>query len=388
MHNNQPSSDLRSLEKQIALLEEQKAELVARVRELSLRDREKNNLIRTLFDKLPYGVMMLDEGRNVVQINQAAADILNQEKRHLIGKNCTELLTCYKQNQGCPVLEQDQSLNQVRSSCITSDKSLLRSAVVNDGPAGRIIVESFGDISELDRATIEKTIALQTKSNFLSNISHELRTPMHGIMGFSELLNAHSTELPETTKKYLQELDNSAQRLWSLLEKLFQAASLEENTISIEKVSCDFSNFSSELEKEVRLLFSGSSNQIAFKCAPTIGYVDIDPLKLHQILIGLLENANKFTKNGSIELVAEKEISERGSFLVICVADTGVGIAKHKITEIFHLFEQEDGSTNRPYQGAGLGLAIARQLAILMGGDIALKSEQGKGSVFTLRLPV
>jgi signal transduction histidine kinase len=269
-----------------------------------------------------------------------------------------------------------------------TNKSLLRSAVVNESANGRFIVESFGDITELDQAVIEKTLALQTKSNFLSNISHELRTPMHGIMGFTDLLAERSEEMGGSSKSYITELKHSANRLWGLLEKLFQAASLEENTVQLHTTLFDFSIFIEDLRKEVALTLDKGTNHFELNYDSTIGKIGCDVLKLHQILIGLLENAFKYTKNGEVELVATIDKKQDARFLRVCVKDTGIGISENKQYEIFNLFEQEDGSVNRPYQGAGLGLAISRQLAILMGGDITVKSVQGKGSEFILSLPV
>ena len=163
-------SELEVLQRQILLLEEQKAELVARVRELSYRDRDKNNLIRILFDKLPYGVIMFDSDRNVLQINQAASEILGESRQKLTGKNCSEIFYCYEKQQSCPVIDHQQSIDHLRTSCVGCNSTLLRSAVLNGGAEGDVIVESFGDITELEEAAQEKTLALQTKSNFLSNL--------------------------------------------------------------------------------------------------------------------------------------------------------------------------------------------------------------------------
>lgn len=380
--------DIQDLQKQIELLQEEKSELVSRIRDLSLRDREKSVQIRILFDNLPYGVVMFDEDRNIVQINQSAAELFGYEKRQLIGRNCTEVMDCYERHLSCPVLDGEQSLNQVRTGCFKCDKTLLRSAVQNKGADGVVIVESFGDITELERATMAKTLALQTKSNFLSNISHELRTPMHGIIGFAELLSLDSAGLNERAQSNIKELRQSASSLWKLLEKLFQAASLEENSLQVHAARFDFAVFIADFEKEIRLAYSGSGNELVFDIDSSVTYITTDELKLHQVLMGLLENAIKYTDNGRIELNIQFEQQADVSYLNASIRDNGIGITPQKQREIFDLFEQEDGSSTRSYQGAGLGLAISKQLALLMGGDITLQSEPGKGSVFNLRLPV
>ena len=388
MENTEGQADVEALQKALALLEEQKSELINRVRDLSLRDREKNNLIRTLFDNLPYGVVMFDDDRNVVQINQAAADIFGFDKRELIGRNCAEIINCYERNMGCPVLDGEQVRNQERTSCVGCGKTLLRSAVKNKLSDGMVIVESFGDISELEQATIEKTLALQTKSNFLSNISHELRTPIHGILGFTELLKRDEKITSEHSHSNIEQLDISGKRLWKLLEKLFQAASLEENNLQPDITSFDFDMFMADFETEVRLFFSETSNTLKFDIESSIGYVMTDELKLNQILMGLFENAVKYTESGLIECCLRLELRDEKKWLLFQIKDNGVGIAEEKQSDIFDLFEQEDGSGTRAHQGAGLGLAIVKQLAVLMGGDISLQSKPGQGSVFSLNIPV
>jgi len=388
MENIQGQPDVDALQKALALLEEQKSELINRVRDLSLRDREKNNLIRTLFDKLPYGVVMFDGDRNVVQINQAASDIFGFDKRELIGRNCTEFINCYERNLCCPVLDGEQVLNQERTTCVGCGKTLLRSAVINKLSDGMVIVESFGDISELEQATIEKTLALQTKSNFLSNISHELRTPIHGILGFTELLKTDKKITSEHSHANIEQLDISGKRLWKLLEKLFQAASLEENRLQPTITSFDFDLFMADFETEARLFFSETSNTLKFDVETSIGYLMTDELKLNQILMGLFENAVKYTESGLIECCCHLELRDEKKWLCFQIKDNGVGIAEEKQSDIFDLFEQEDGSGTRAHQGAGLGLAIVNQLVLLMGGNISLQSKPGQGSVFSLHIPV
>lgn len=388
MEKTLEQSELQQLEKKVALLEEHNTELIERIKELSLRDREKKGLIRSLFDNLPYGVVMFDGNRNIVQINQAAALILGFDKQRLIGRNCSDVLSCYERNLGCPVLDGGQSLEQVRTGCFECGKTLLRSAVQNKGAGGVIIVETFGDISELEKATVAKTMALQTKSNFLSNISHELRTPMHGILGFAELLSLESSSMSEQSQSNIEHMCSSADRLWKLIEKLIQAARLEEHSLELHVSKINFTEFISDFEKEAQHINNVNSNSLTFDIDASIGYISCDVLKLHQILIGLIENAMKYTENGVINVSIKTLTEADKSYLKVEVKDNGIGISEKKQSEIFNLFEQEDGTGSRPYQGAGLGLAIVKQLAMLMGGDITLQSQQGKGSCFNLSLPV
>jgi len=388
MKKNEQMDELTQLNRQIALLEEEKSDLISRVKTLSLQGKEKSTLIKNLFDYLPNGVVMFDSKRQVIQANQAAANIFSIEKRQLIGKSCTELFHCYEKNGLCPVLDQDQSVNKMRTQCLSNDSVILRSAVLNKDRDNAVVVESIVDITELVKARQEKTLALQTKSNFLANISHELRTPMHGILGCSNLLNDKKHEMPEKLQVYLQTLESSSNRLWELIEKLFEASNLEEDSIKLQLKEVHLKTFFTELEEEFHLRIDDFKNQFDFIHHHLDSYIVTDIMHLNQIIMSLLENATKFTEKGCIS--CESQIIESGAdaILQVDVKDNGIGISAEKQQQIFNLFEQEDGSAERTYQGAGLGLTISRQLAILMGGDIDVQSEPGAGSTFTLKVPV
>lgn len=388
MDKKDETVDRQQLERQIALLQEEKKELANRVKTLSLQSREKSTLIRNLFDYLPNGVIVFDHNRNVIQGNQAAADILLVNKQQIIGRNCRELFSCYEKNNACPVLDDEKSLNKVRTQCLTENRLLLRSAVLNKEANNPVIVETLVDITELENAHREKTLALQSKSNFLANVSHELRTPMHAIMGCTSLLSAKTDVLPDSIKSYLEIMDTSANRLWSLIEKLFDASNLEEDSLSLQLNEIDLETFFSELEKDFRMRVGESRNQIMFSHQNCQQKIIADSIRLQQIIMTLLENASKYTEHGQINCSACIVEIKSHQVLKVSITDNGIGISNQKQQLVFNLFEQEDGASNRSYQGAGLGLAIARQLANLMGGDISLQSEQGAGSTFTLRIPV
>ena len=388
MGNNEQEAALAKLHRQIALLEEEKSELVKRVRDLSVQGKEKASLIKNLFDYLPNGVVMFDQNRKVIQLNQATANIFSKQKRDLIGKSCTELFHCYEKNMSCPVLDQDININKLRTESHGCGRLILRSAVMNQDGASTVVVESLVDITELENATREKTLALQTKSNFLANVSHELRTPMHGILGCSNLLSSKVDEMPDKFQIYLETLDASASRLWSLIEKLFEASNLEEDSVKLQLTDFELGRFFKELEDDFRMSVDGYKNEVTFYHESAQLRVVTDPIRLHQIVITLLENATKYTEKGQIECDSQIVETADRTILKISVKDTGIGIDNKHLQSVFNLFEQEDGDTARKYQGAGLGLAIAQQLAQLMGGEILLESEPGKGSTFTLMLPV
>ena len=388
MDSNNQDVELAKLQRHIALLEEEKTELVSRIKALSVQGKEKSSLIKNLFDYLPNGVVMFDQNRTVIQVNQATAKILNMQKRDLIGKSCTDLFHCYEKHMSCPVLDQNKSVNKLRTDTHHCDRLVLRSAVLNQDGGSKVIIESLVDITELEKATREKTLALQTKSNFLANVSHELRTPMHGIMGCSNLLISKKEDMPDKLQVYLDTLDDSASRLWSLIEKLFEASELEEDSIKLKLSDFELDLFFAEMENDFRMSIDEYKNQVIFRCEFNKLRVVSDPIRLHQVIITLLENATKYTEKGLIQCDATIIDVEGQSSLKVAVKDNGIGIDEKRLQSVFNLFEQEDGSDERQYQGAGLGLAIAQQLSHLMGGEIQLESKKDTGSTFTLIVPV
>lgn len=381
------SHTINELRQKIALLEETNSELTNRIRVLSLRDREKTALLSTLFERAPFGIMMLDSRRHIIQMNNVAATLFSKQPQQAIGLSCEQLVNCYQQHGCCPVFDRKEHLDQHRTGCLNCDHILLRSTVLSSDMDDVILIETFIDITALEKAHISHTLALQAKSNFLSNISHELRTPMHGILGYGELLNSMAEDLPAEGREYTKAISESADRLWRLIERLLDAASLEEDSIQLQRIDINLCEMFADLQNDLSPLVKEQDNRIHFSCDETIDVVRGDPLRLQQVLINLLRNANKFTQGGEINCVAKPLRHNQQRQIEITISDTGIGIAKDKQQRIFDLFEQADGSTSREYQGAGLGLAISRRLVLLMGGSIELQSEMGKGTEFRLVIP-
>jgi signal transduction histidine kinase len=231
------------------------------------------------------------------------------------------------------------------------------------------------------KETAEK--ANRSKSEFLANMSHELRTPMTVIMGSLEIIQ-RSASAPEESQ-LLDLASTSARRLLGIIDDLLDISRIEAGRLKIEETPFDLREcvrqavemFADQAEsKQVRLQWE-MSRQV-----PSI--VLGDPDRLGQVLINLVGNAVKFTDSGEVVL----EASRAGDDLVFSVRDTGIGIPADKIDLLFQPFTQVDSSLTRRYGGTGLGLAISKELVGLMGGDIRLKSEEGRGSTFTFTIPL
>jgi signal transduction histidine kinase len=224
--------------------------------------------------------------------------------------------------------------------------------------------------------------ANEAKSYFLANISHELRTPMNGIIGMTEL--ALGTELSPEQRDLLETSRGSAISLLSLLNDVLDFSKIDAMQMEMETIPFNIHNLVAETARVFKLQATQKGLTLNWEIDPDIPSELIgDPGRLRQILVNLLGNALKFTPQGSVSLHAETEWRSPESIqLLMAVSDTGIGIPKHKQQLIFHPFAQADGSMTRKYGGTGLGLSIALRLVELMHGRLWVTSDAGKGSVF------
>lgn len=252
-------------------------------------------------------------------------------------------------------------------------------------------------LEEKNEAILEKNLQIQAKaeelalstkykSEFLANMSHELRTPLNSVLLLSRLLSEnHERNLTQEQVEYANVIQTSGKGLLTLIDEILDLTKIEAGKMELEVGEVKLEG----LNNELRSLFAPIAKEkgIAFivetdKDVPPA--IETDKLRLEQILRNLISNALKFTKKGSVTLSLQKE----AGMLLFGVKDTGIGIPKEKQQIIFEAFQQADGSTRRQFGGTGLGLSISRELAKLLGGEIRLRSEEGKGSEFILALPV
>jgi signal transduction histidine kinase len=245
-----------------------------------------------------------------------------------------------------------------------------------------IAIENARLFNEIQEKSRQLEIASRHKSEFLANMSHELRTPLNAIIGFTRIVMRRSREVLET-KQYenLEKIHASGQDLLALINAILDLSKIEAGRVELVLAETALAPVLEQCLRTVEPLVKVSLVKEFDGGLPPM-YVDEE--KLRQVVVNLLSNAAKFTERGNIRLRAE---AANGS-VAIAVADTGIGIPPDKLDMIFEEFEQVDASSTRAHGGTGLGLAIARRLARLMGGDISVESALGRGSTFTLTLPM
>ena len=230
--------------------------------------------------------------------------------------------------------------------------------------------------------------ASRSKSQFLANMSHELRTPLNAIIGYSEMLQeeAQEQQLPSFLKD-LERIQSAGKHLLGLINDVLDISKIEAGKMSIFLEAFDLTRMVQDVASTVRPLIEKNQNHLTVECAENLGLMRSDLTKVRQTLFNLLSNASKFTERGEIRLEVSRGIRADGLETVFFrVRDSGIGMTPEQVGRLFQVFAQADSSTSRKYGGTGLGLAISRRFCQMLGGDITVTSELGKGSTFTVHL--
>jgi len=244
-------------------------------------------------------------------------------------------------------------------------------------------VRLFDEIQEKSRQLAE---ASQHKSQFLANMSHELRTPLNAIIGVSEMLREDAEALKQDTEP-LDRVLGAGRHLLALINDILDLSKIEAGRMDLQVEDFALAPLIDGVVKTIEPLAAKNENRVVVNCDGAIGSLHADQMRLRQALLNLMSNANKFTEHGTISVDARHRLENGRDWVTIAVADTGIGMTPEQMAKLFQEFSQADASTTRKYGGTGLGLAISKRFCEMMGGDITVESEPGKGSVFTVRLP-
>jgi PAS domain S-box-containing protein len=355
---------------------------------------KKEEQFRAFFDNAAVGTVQMALDGSFLRVNDRFCQIVGYSREELLGRSVLEITHPEDRHHTREALREfgsgDISVYRIEKRYLRKDGHeiwvYLSAGLVHDAEGAPLhLINVVQDITERKRMEQDLLMAKQVaedaslaKSQFLANMSHELRTPMTVIMGSLELLKK-SWAAPE--REHLLEMaDTSADRLLELIDDLLDISRIEARQLKIEEQPFDLRS----CIRQAMEMFASTARRRGLLLHWTVDpqlpeQVSGDPVRLEQVLINLVGNAVKFTRNGEVSVNVVRKAGE----LVFSVRDTGIGIPADKISDLFRLFTQVDSSLTRTYGGTGLGLAISKELVEMMGGTLEAESDVGKGSIFT-----
>ena len=362
--------------------------------EAALQENEER--LRAIINTAPVGMALVMD-RKIIMGNNLLGKMLGYDPDKMVGMETRPFYVDDEEWERVgqavyPALERGEMVSievQMRHSGGESFDVLLNASsfLLATGPTE--IIATFLDISDrkrmmedLKEARMEAEKATQTKSEFLANMSHEIRTPMNAIIGMAHL--ALKTDLTAKQYDYLKKVDISAKSLLGIINDILDFSKIEAGKLDIESVDFQLEDTLDNISTLVGIKTQEKGLELLFKTDPAVPRALVgDPLRLGQILINLSNNSVKFTDSG--EIVVSTELVKKDdaqATLKFSVQDTGIGMTAEQAAKLFQPFAQADSSTTRKYGGTGLGLTISKRLAEMMGGEIWVESESGRGSIF------
>jgi PAS domain S-box-containing protein len=347
-------------------------------------------------------IFTVDLKQTLTSLNKAGERILGYSQKEAAGMALARLLPpawkgkaaeaarCAAHGESYPVQEWELAAH---NGSLTPVEVSLQALRRRGRPVGLLGIAR--DISERKRAEDEMLhakdaaeAANRAKSEFVANMSHEVRTPLNAVIGYSEMLQEVAEERHEQDLlPDLRRIQTAGKHLLGLINNVLDLSKIEAGKMQLCVERFPARQAISDVVGTIGPLVDKNANRLEVECEEELGYMMADETRMRQVLFNLLSNACKFTEGGVIRLEAKRRRSDGAQWVEFRVADTGIGMNREQIDRLYHPFMQADASTTRKYGGTGLGLAISRRLCQMMGGDLSVESELGKGSVFSVRLP-
>ncbi|MBI5961815.1 MAG: response regulator [Chloroflexi bacterium] len=399
---HQLMSEIAELRAQLAEIQTSRSKYQQAEQELA----KERNLLRVLIDNFPDLIYIKDREGHFIVSNLAVAHLMGTMPDDLVGKTDFDF---YPRDIAVPYYEDEQRIIQFGESLINREEHsldqktgksgwLLTTKVPYTDPTGDIVgIIGIGrDITALkeaqmalEQAKSEAEAASRTKSAFLANMSHELRTPLNAIIGYSELIEEECADLGQDNFiPDLKKIQTAAKHLLALVNDILDLSKIEAGKMDLYLEIINVPHMINDIAVTVTPLMEKNANRLEVTCPGDLGTMYADLTKVRQVIFNLLSNAAKFTKEGIVKLDVSRRSDSDQEWIVIHVADTGIGMTPDQVSRLFSDFSQADSSTTRKYGGTGLGLSISKHFCQMMGGAVAAQSDYGKGSIFTVQLPV
>jgi PAS domain S-box-containing protein len=371
---------------------------ISHITDIEQAFRASEERFRLVFEESPLGIVIFDSQFQIIQTNAAYRRMLGYSAQELLGRSVISI-THPDDQPACARLvadlfTADQPAFRVEKRYTRRDNSLVWAAVTcallpsrtPASPLGLALIEDITEQKrvrdELSAANVKAEAAMGAKMRFLAQVSHEIRSPMNGVLGMLELLDA-SPLVPEQ-RDNVTAARQAATSLLGMLEEILDLTRLDQQRLPLHPRQYAPARLTNEICALYRVKAAAKNVELKVQIAPGVPEYHIaDPACVRQILINLLDNALKFTTNGSVQITVEPD----AGMLQFTVTDTGIGIPADSLDSVFETFSAISAQTSASVGGTGLGLSISRRLARLMGGDITVNSRVGDGSRFALMLP-
>jgi signal transduction histidine kinase/CheY-like chemotaxis protein len=391
-----------ALDQLLAEREQAAARLEKIVDERTAELQRRGTELRVTFDNMMQGVMMFDSDLKVAAWNRQVVELLKLPETYLPGgPHFVDYIRYLAERGEYGAVDPEAEVRRLTAAAgqsHTFERTRPDGTVLeirhNPLPEGGIVV-IYSDVTERKRYEETLTAARdqaeamsRTKSSFLANMSHELRTPLNAIIGLTDMMVSNAPRFgTEKAAEPLRRVNRAGKHLLDLINQVLDLSKIEAGKLDLNLETVKIPPLTDEVVGTARGLAEQNKNRLVVECASDIAPLLVDPLRLRQILLNLLSNACKFTKDGEVSLHVTPVSVEGRNWVDFAVADTGIGMTPEQVNRLFEEFVQADQTTARNYGGTGLGLAITRKLCRMMGGDTLVTSEIGKGSTFVARLP-